>query len=640
MDIGVQLCQQYGIETMMRPIIDYVPTSDSPPPAPKHIVNAPGTRAKRVKDDSHSADASNASSPASSVPKKTARQSAAANQRAASSKTRKTAASERQREVSMQPSPSVTPSADEEEEEEHPHKRRRQEHSQRSSQSSLPPPPPPPPPAAASAAPVYQYYQQQPPQVMPQYAGGPARYARLILDFFVSETQIIPDFLQRPPADFDANVVIDDDGHTALHWASAMGRLRVVQLLLAAGADVFRSNGVGQTPLMRAVMFTNSYDLRKFPELLQLLQRSTLNIDHQDRSLFHHIVELALHKGKTAAARYYLETALERIKELPGDTANVLNYHDDEGETCLTLAARAHSRSLVKLLIDAGADPLAKNMNGKSAQDYVLEDERLREAEQLPLCSSQASNGSNVIGQIRRIVQAAAASQGQGLYSNAARRIAMEGIPQLSELLSSMANTYETELVEREKDTAQATALLGNIHTDLQESQSTLGALRGSLEAQSPSLQQLKEQEKSLERQLKERMAQRFRAGWASYVAEEEKRRSQLDMSGQALPQHMQDLYQPVSTGTVDEALEVAHTEIQHLQQERQRLVDELIGSTGVTSAVPLTAHEEQNLTPESQERIGQYRRLLSLGTGLPTGEVEGEVDGLLENLEQALVGA
>ena len=97
-----------------------------------------------------------------------------------------------------------------------------------------------------------------------QYAAGTSHYSRQILDYFVNDSQQVPEFLNAPPADFDPNVVIDEDGHTALHWAAAMSRIRVVKLLIQAGADLFRANAQGQTALMRSVQFTNSYDLRRF----------------------------------------------------------------------------------------------------------------------------------------------------------------------------------------------------------------------------------------------------------------------------------------------------------------------------------------------------------------------------------------
>ena len=207
---------------------------------------------------------------------------------------------------------------------------------------------------------------------------GPDQYADIILTYFVSETTQIPSILVSPPPDFDPNASIDEDGHTALHWACAMGRVRVVKLLLTAGASIFTGNNAEQTPLMRSVMFGNNYDVRKFPELYELLHRSTLNIDKHNRTVFHHIANLALTKGKTHAARYYMETILSRLSDYPQELADVINFQDEDGETALTLAARARSRRLVKALLDHGADPKIKNRDFKSAEDYILEDERFR----------------------------------------------------------------------------------------------------------------------------------------------------------------------------------------------------------------------------------------------------------------------
>ncbi|EEB88549.1 hypothetical protein MPER_13556, partial [Moniliophthora perniciosa FA553] len=85
-------------------------------------------------------------------------------------------------------------------------------------------------------------------------------YGDQILEYFISDTNQVPQILISPPTDFDPNMAIDDDGHTALHWACAMGRIRIVKLLLTAGADIYKVNKSGQTPLMRSVMFANNYD--------------------------------------------------------------------------------------------------------------------------------------------------------------------------------------------------------------------------------------------------------------------------------------------------------------------------------------------------------------------------------------------
>jgi transcription factor MBP1 len=209
-------------------------------------------------------------------------------------------------------------------------------------------------------------------------ANDPRSYGDQILEYFISDTNQVPQVLISPPADFDPNMAIDDDGHTSLHWACAMGRIRIVKLLLTAGADIFKVNKTGQTALMRSVMFANNYDVRKFPELYELLHRSTLNIDQHNRTVFHHIVDVAMSKGKTHASRYYMETVLSRLADYPKELADVINFQDEDGETALTMAARCRSKRLVKILIDHGADPKIVNHDGKSTEDYILEDERFR----------------------------------------------------------------------------------------------------------------------------------------------------------------------------------------------------------------------------------------------------------------------
>ncbi|KAG5220937.1 transcription factor [Salix suchowensis] len=203
-------------------------------------------------------------------------------------------------------------------------------------------------------------------------------YGDQMLEYFISDSNDVPPLLLRPPPDYDPNMAIDDDGHTPLHWACAMGRIRIVKTLLSLGADIFKVNKSGQTALMRSVMFANNYDVRKFPELYELLHRSTLNIDNYNRTLFHHIVDVAMSKGKVHASRYYMETVLGRLSEYPRELADIINFQDEDGETALTMAARCRSKRLVKILIDHGADPKIVNNDGKSTEDYILEDERFR----------------------------------------------------------------------------------------------------------------------------------------------------------------------------------------------------------------------------------------------------------------------
>ncbi|KZV79653.1 ankyrin, partial [Exidia glandulosa HHB12029] len=147
---------------------------------------------------------------------------------------------------------------------------------------------------------------------------------------------------------FDPNIAIDDDLHAPLHWACALGRVRIVKLLISAGADISTSSARQRSSA--ALCFANLYEL----------------------------LHLAMSKGKTHTSRYYLETMLGRLSEYPKELADVINWRDEDGETALTMAARCRSKRICKLLIDHGANPKVTNNDGKSAEMYIIEDEKFR----------------------------------------------------------------------------------------------------------------------------------------------------------------------------------------------------------------------------------------------------------------------
>ena len=140
----------------------------------------------------------------------------------------------------------------------------------------------------------------------------------------------------------------------------------------------------------------------------------------------HHVVDLALSRGKPHASRYYLETMIHRLAEYGEQLADILNFQDDEGETALTMAARARSKRLVKLLLEHGADPKIRNREGKNAEDYIVEDERFRASPSratAPVAMSTAPHSSE-----------------------AGQRAAGRSVGLVSTLLHDLADSYDTEL--------------------------------------------------------------------------------------------------------------------------------------------------------------------------------------------------
>ncbi|KAJ1992117.1 transcriptional regulator swi6 [Dimargaris cristalligena] len=203
------------------------------------------------------------------------------------------------------------------------------------------------------------------------------------------------------PLDFD--LVIDDQGHTPLHWAAALARNSLLEWLLEHDADPLKRNHAGQTPLIRAVLSTEHFDHdpQSFPNLLVHLHDTIPLVDSKSRSVIHHIVRLANDQSKVSAALYYLECLLEWIvqsastrsesissahpstaaKDSKGhqtttlalntdDFINFINLVDSNGDTALNIVARIGNGELIALLLRAGASVDIANNSGLKPSDF------------------------------------------------------------------------------------------------------------------------------------------------------------------------------------------------------------------------------------------------------------------------------
>jgi ankyrin repeat protein len=185
----------------------------------------------------------------------------------------------------------------------------------------------------------------------------------------------VPDLSQHLPPDLPADLPIDENYHTALHWAAALGRLSVVQAFLNYGADLHLGNNVGETPLIRAILVTNNSDQDTFGRLLEFLSPSLRTVDNSGRSVLHHCALVAGVKGRASSARYYLETILVHIaKNEKGQFGDLINAQDSHGDTALNIAARVGNRALVRMLLDVGADKFKPNKLGLRPTDFGVEE--------------------------------------------------------------------------------------------------------------------------------------------------------------------------------------------------------------------------------------------------------------------------
>ncbi|KAI0372697.1 transcription factor [Pilatotrama ljubarskyi] len=223
--------------------------------------------------------------------------------------------------------------------------------------------------------------------------------------------EIPPD---NPALASDIDLILDEQGHTALHLAASTARHSTVTALIAAGADIHRGNYNGETPLMRACLATHCFDTQTFPSLVESLHASIRTLDTARRSVFHHIAASAGVKGRATAARYYLDQInLWIVNHEDADFRSIIDIQDEHGDTALNIAARVGNRGLVRALLDAGANRLLANKLGLRPGDFGVETEELggsarpedilsslRSAPSIPLQKSQ-----DVIADISSMIQ-------------------------------------------------------------------------------------------------------------------------------------------------------------------------------------------------------------------------------------------
>lgn len=198
----------------------------------------------------------------------------------------------------------------------------------------------------------------------------------------------------------ELDMPIDNQSHTALHWAATLSRMPLLRALIASGASPHRVNLSGETALMRACLVTNSMDHGSFPDLLEVLGTTIEARDHKGRTVLHHIAVTSAVKGRSSASRYYLESLLEwvvRQGSVPSSQnpqtnghppsssqslvpkmgiarfmSEIVNARDSAGDTALNIAARIGNRSIVSQLLEVGADPEIANRAGLRPLDFGI----------------------------------------------------------------------------------------------------------------------------------------------------------------------------------------------------------------------------------------------------------------------------
>jgi ankyrin repeat protein len=191
------------------------------------------------------------------------------------------------------------------------------------------------------------------------------------------------------PPDFDIDLILDDQGHTALHWAAALANINLLTLLIQKGAQIDRLNYSGESALMRSIMVSHNYDRQSFLELLTILKDTIMIKDKKNRTILHQISLASSAKGKSQTSIYYMQCLLEFVAKSAYDEAmssqlvhsdsqvsiarrfsSFINIVDICGDTAINIAARLGNRVLFNMLVESGSDVSIPNYAGLRPFDF------------------------------------------------------------------------------------------------------------------------------------------------------------------------------------------------------------------------------------------------------------------------------
>jgi uncharacterized protein len=144
-------------------------------------------------------------------------------------------------------------------------------------------------------------------------------------------------------------------GATALQWAADANALELVQILLKAGADVNAADQQGLTALMAA----SNHDAPESLQVVELLIQSKANVDLQNRNGETALMIAATSNFKTGNVSALLRAGAQ------------VDERDQQGQTALMKACRSDRVDVASVLVKAGADVQAKNKSGQSVWDIA-----------------------------------------------------------------------------------------------------------------------------------------------------------------------------------------------------------------------------------------------------------------------------
>jgi hypothetical protein len=300
-----------------------------------------------------------------------------------------------------------------------------------------------------------------------------AVYGDELLDYFLLSRNEQPAIRPDPPTNFQPDWRIDSEQHTALHWASAMGDVDVIKQLKRFGANIAPRNVRGETPLMRAVNFTNCYEKQTFPQVMKELFGTVDTRDSSGCTVIHHAA--VMKSGRVVShtcSRYYLDNILNKLQEShePSFVQQLIDAQDNDGNTAVHLAAQRDARKCIRALLGRGAATDIPNNEGVRAEDLIkeLNATKTKNSRAAPQRSSSPFGPeSQRHNAFRDAIGDPVGKLSVTYHSDAATTVHNRIAPLVLEKLQDLAVSYDDEFKEKDEAEKEARRILANTQMEL-----------------------------------------------------------------------------------------------------------------------------------------------------------------------------
>ncbi|KAJ4312326.1 transcriptional regulator swi6 [Fusarium piperis] len=416
----------------------------------------------------------------------------------------------------------------------------------------------------------------------------------------------------------ELDMPIDLQSHTALHWAATLARMPLLRALIAAGASPARVNASGETALMRACLVTNSMDHGSFPDLLEVLGGTIEARDQKGRTVLHHIAVTSAVKGRNAASRYYLESLLEwvvRQGSVPNsqNTQANGNVPSSQQSTIPKMGIARFMSEIVNAQDSAGDTALniASRIGNRSIISQLLE-------------VGADPNIPNKVG--LRPVDFGIGGEGTEDKTNGDANIEKNGVAGSSQRSRESSDEIVASITHLLTETGSA------FQTEMKSKQASLDTLHSTLRTTSTQLGEARRSLEHLSATLKKQQLARQKVANLSHAREDEQVRLMQEQSRTSQPN-------PSSSWETElSAMLEAADDTSGGGFSGEGLLPSAAVLRARVNAVQgrrdMTRKMVSALKGRSRDVEVKYRRVVALCTGVQEAEVDAVVDGLLKAVE------